>query len=212
MPFRSPKRLVSFTPLRWSGDFSFSRNGLLVFQTGSARQNRQLKWFGLDGKSLGIVGEPSAFQRVAIAPNGRRAAVTIFGPAVWMYDLARGLANPFTFGNEGAFAPLWSPDGHLIAYGRTDGSILVKSTDSSSEPRTLASGFGNLAPMSWSPDARFIAFRVQDPKTGRLQIWMLSVDGSRKPYPFPATPANELNAAFSPDGRRKAARSSGSAP
>jgi serine/threonine protein kinase/Tol biopolymer transport system component len=197
---------VKFNQVRWSGNFSFSRNGLLVFQTGSAGQKRQLTWFDLDGKSLGTVGEPAAFGRVAIAPDGRHAAAMIFGATgglgnIWMYDLARGVANPFTFGNEATLNPVWSPDGRLVAYGRTDGFILVKSADGSSEPKTLASGLPNVFSTSWSPDTRFIALRVQDLKTGGSHIWLLPADGSRKPNPFLATPANEGAGKFSPDGR-----------
>jgi eukaryotic-like serine/threonine-protein kinase len=197
---------VKFTPPRWSGNFSFSNNGLLVFQSGSAGQRRQLRWFDLDGKGLGTVGEPAAFQRVAIAPDGRRAAAGILKAtggfsSIWMYDLARGVASPFTFGNEPTLNPVWSPDGRLVAYDRTDGSILVKSADGSSEPKTLASGLPNTSSTSWSPDNRLIALRVQDLGTGGVHLWLVPADGSRKPYPFLATPANEGMGKFSPDGR-----------
>ena len=117
-----------------------------------------------------------------------------------MYDLARGVASPFTSGsNEGD--AIWSADGRLVAYNRMGESLLIKSADGSSEPKTLASGLANTVSTSWSPDTRFIALRVQDLKTGGMDIWLAPVDGSRKPYPFLATPANEGAGKFSPDGR-----------
>ncbi|HSS44656.1 MAG TPA: protein kinase [Thermoanaerobaculia bacterium] len=197
---------VHFYAPRWSGDFSLSRNGLLVFETGSSGQRRQLTWFDLDGKSLGTVGEPAAFQDFHIAPDGRRAAATIVGAgggtvSIWMYDLARGVANPFTFGNQTTYSPVWSPDGSQVAYGRIDGSILVKSADGSSEAKAIASDLPNPVATSWSPDAHSVALRIQELKTGGVDIWMAPVDGSRKPYTFLATPASETMGKFSPDGR-----------
>jgi eukaryotic-like serine/threonine-protein kinase len=197
---------IYFNQLRWSGDFSFSRNGLLVFETGSSEQKRQFTWFDLDGKSLGTVGEPAALRRVAVSPEGRRAAATIVAGGnlnIWVYDLTRGVANPFTFGDGSVnYSPVWSPDGLQVAYGRpSGGSTLVKPADGSSEPKTIASDLGSTYPTSWSPDGRSLAVQVQELKTGGFDIWIIPVDGSRKPYPFIATPAWEGQGVFSPDGR-----------
>ena len=55
------------------------------------------------------------------------------------------------------------------------------------------------APVSWSPDGKWLAFVEWDPRQG--DIWMLPMDGHRKPQPFLVSPANEEDAVFSPDGR-----------
>ena len=47
---------VYFTPVRWSGNFTASRDGLLVFQGGAAERRGQLTWFDVDGKELGKAG------------------------------------------------------------------------------------------------------------------------------------------------------------
>ena len=39
------------------------------------------------------------------------------------------------------------------------------------------------APVSWSPDGKWLAFVEWDPRQG--DIWMLPMDGHRKPQPFP---------------------------
>ncbi len=197
---------IKFTPIRWSGGFSFSKNGLLVVAPGTPGQLRQLTWFDLEGKALGTSGEPAAIQQLVVGPDDRRAVATVFGGGgsllhLWVYDLVRGVASRFTFGNEGYVNPVWSPDGRQIAYGRLDGTILVKSADGSSEAKPLASGLPNPFPSSWSPDGRYIAISAQDLKAGGLDVWIVPVDSNEKPRPFVATPASEREPYFSPDGR-----------
>ena len=55
-------------------------------------------------------------------------------------------------------------------------------------------------PGSWSPDGQWLAFSVPDPTTG-WDIWVLGLQGDRKPRPFLQTPSNEYGPIFSPDGR-----------
>ncbi len=55
--------------------------------------------------------------------------------------------------------------------------------------------------VSWSPDGRVLAFWKGGGDATGNDIWMLPMEGERKPEPFLETPFNELSAAFSPDGR-----------
>jgi Tol biopolymer transport system component len=55
------------------------------------------------------------------------------------------------------------------------------------------------APMSWSPDDKYIVFWVQDPKTGS-DLWMLNLE-DKKAAPLIASPFNETHAQISPDGK-----------
>ena len=198
---------ISFYPLRWNGNFSVSRTGLLVFQSVGAGRRRQLTWFDVDGKELSKVGEPANFTTVTLAPDGRRAAVTLVGGAnrssfeVWLYELGRGVASRFTFGSEGSFFPQWSPDSREVAYAVYSGGLAVKSADGTSEPRTVWPTTTNMRPLSWSSDGKFILFRLQDPKTGGYDLWVLPMEGDPKARPLIATPAEEAWGAFSPDGR-----------
>src|SRR5262249_38940792 len=56
------------------------------------------------------------------------------------------------------------------------------------------------AAADWSPDGRYLLFRVQDPPTG-LDLWVLPLFGDRKPFPFLQTPFAESGGRFSPDGK-----------
>jgi serine/threonine-protein kinase len=58
--------------------------------------------------------------------------------------------------------------------------------------------------MSWSPDGRFLLYRVDDPKT-KGDLWVLpdpgGAPGSRQPMMFQGTEANEAAGTFSLDSR-----------
>ena len=48
--------------------------------------------------------------------------------------------------------------------------------------------------------AKFLGYTEQNPKT-RYDLWVLPLQGDRKPFPFLQTEFNELRCQFSPDGR-----------
>src|SRR5262249_20477302 len=107
----------------------------------------------------------------------------------------------FVFGGQGVYFPIWSPDGKWVAYGAVDGGIAVKASDGTSEPKMLWSGKTSAWPLSWSPDGKLLVFRLQDPKSGSLDLWVLNAEGDAQPRPLISTPAEENSAAISPDGR-----------
>src|SRR5262249_47831607 len=55
------------------------------------------------------------------------------------------------------------------------------------------------APMSWSPDGRFLAYHEAHPVTSN-DIWVLRLS-DRKAQPFLQTRFDETGERFSPDGR-----------
>jgi dipeptidyl aminopeptidase/acylaminoacyl peptidase len=55
-------------------------------------------------------------------------------------------------------------------------------------------------PTDWSPDGRLLLFRSPDPKTG-FDIWAVTMEGERKPFPVVRTNFDERDGQFSPDGR-----------
>ena len=51
---------------------------------------------------------------------------------------------------------------------------------------------------SWSPDGRLLLYETVHPKTN-IDLWVLPMEGERKPVPFLITQFNERQARFSPD-------------
>ena len=81
--------------------FSAPGNGLLLFQRAS---QAQLTWVDPEGKKLSTVGDPGYLSSPYLSPDGRYAMVTVVPPGqknqkLWLYDLDRGTASPFTFGD-----------------------------------------------------------------------------------------------------------------
>jgi Tol biopolymer transport system component len=195
---------IWFNAYRWTGNYSLSDTGLLVFEGGGLAAKSQLTWMDLDGKIVGTVGEPAPNTGLALSPDGRRALTSIPEPngvrGIWMYDLTRGVASRFPTDGMSADFPIWSPDGRQVVYGDGDGNLLAKASDGLSGARALIRvESSNQIATSWSPDGSVIAFAHQESKTG-WDLWILPLSGDRKPYPLIVTSANELWGKFSPDG------------
>ncbi|HLN58353.1 MAG TPA: protein kinase, partial [Thermoanaerobaculia bacterium] len=196
---------IWFNAYRWTGNYSLSDTGLLVFQGGGLAGKSQLTWMDLEGKVVGTVGEPTPNMGLALSPDGRRALTSVPEPngfrSIWMYDLTRGVASRFPADGPFADSPVWSPDGTQVVYGDGDGNLFAKASDGLSRARALIRvESANQIATSWSPDGSAIAFAHQDTKTG-WDIWILPLSADRKPYPLMVTSANEQSGRFSPDGK-----------
>jgi Tol biopolymer transport system component len=193
---------VLYNPDRFTGAYSLSDTGLLVFLTGSGLAKSQLTWFEVDGKKLGTVGEAAAFLSISISPDGKRGLASVRGNApesLWMYDLNSGIARRFTTGSEAFFTPAWSPDGRLVVYTGQNRYLYLQGSDAISEAQKLQTGQITSIPGGWSPDGRMIVFTSQTSQGGDL--WIQPLEGDKKAYPFLMTPANETEGTISPDGR-----------
>jgi dipeptidyl aminopeptidase/acylaminoacyl peptidase len=97
---------------------------------------------------------------------------------------------------------LWSPDGSRILFtrNRPEFGLYIKDIGSNRIEELLPESPGSKFPSDWSPDGRFIAFDWVNPKSG-YDIWIVPLEGDRKPVPFLDSPFEDSRAHFSPDGR-----------
>ncbi len=196
---------VQFNPARWTGAFTFSETGLMLYEAGASITKARLAWFDAQGKEIKSLGEPASILEVALSPDAQRAVATVLNNAgtsdLWMYDLVRGVGSRFTFQPEGAYAPVWSPDGRQVAYSGFGYRLFIKAADGASEPRAvLEETGGNHQVDDWSPDGKTLLFWKQSAKTG-FDIFLLPVTGEARPQPLIVTAAGERFASFSPDSR-----------
>lgn len=187
---------------------SASAAGPLVYRPGGTSGHRQFTWFDRSGRELGKLGgvDTGAPFGVALSPDGRHVAVsrTVIGNTdIWLMDTARGVLSRFTF--DAAFEGIaaWSPDGSRIAFntnrkGAFD--LYQKSATGAGSEDLLLETRQLKSPGDWSPDGRFLLFRVQDPKTV-YDLWVLPLEGDRKAFPIVQTPFDERDGQFSPDGK-----------
>jgi eukaryotic-like serine/threonine-protein kinase len=188
----------------FAGLFSVSNNGLLAFAA-KGGDSRQLTWYDREGKVLGHVGDSSARDELALSPDGTRVAEGrmdargVWG--VWMLDLARGTNTRLSF-DAGGGSATWSPDGAQIIYapgGGLSSDVYRKPANGAGQGEVVFHSDEIKTPDDWSRDGRFLIFTLRK-KAADTDLWVLPLQGDRKPVPYLVSPFNEAQAKFSPDG------------
>jgi serine/threonine-protein kinase len=186
-----------------------ARNGLLAYVAGvPATRRATLTWHFLDGRSEPLAGAPiDAYIDPAVSPDGRRIAVAVAGDSgsfdIWVYDVERESFTRLTF--EGVSTkPLWTPDGKsLVYYSIRDGTgaAYINAADGSGEERLAYFIEGNsVQPDHVSPDGRLATMTVYGGNKSDIHVVSLE-DPDAEPVAFTTSPAGEILARFSPDGR-----------
>jgi Tol biopolymer transport system component len=185
--------------------FSVSGNGVLAYWTRS-NPDRQMVWFDRGGKQLGTIGTPGIPADFGLAPDGKRVAIQRGvrpNTDIWLLDLVRSASSRFTFDPATDVAPIWSPDGRRIAFSSNrdgTGNLYVKLSTGVGDEELLLKSSEYKFPSDWSRDGRFITYCSAGERT-QWDIWILPLEGDRKPFLFLQTGVNECSPHFSPDGR-----------
>ena len=194
-----------------AGDPSVAEDGTLVYVDLLGVGRQQLVWRDREGKKLEVIGQPQDLIRdPALSPDGRQVAVRGTeddSDDVWVHELGRSLKRRLTFDAAPDDRPIWSPSGKEIAFwsarGQGDANIYIRPADGTGEPALLVGTPLSERPLDWSPDGKYLLYRVNDEETG-WDLWYLKrkEDGSGfEPVPFLQTSFNESRAQFSPNGR-----------
>jgi serine/threonine protein kinase/Tol biopolymer transport system component len=190
--------------------FSVSASGTVAYRSGIPVT--QLVWFDRTGTELGALGGPAEERgqnsdSMRISPDGRRVAVsrmTRDHTEVWLMDETR--ATRFTF--QGAWNPIWSPDGKQIAFCVPDPvtapsrtRIFTKPSDGSQGQTLLLDSLPRASGVyDWSPDGKTILFHERSSEGG-YDLWTVRLEGDRASKRFLGTRFDEKYGRFSPDGR-----------
>ena len=200
---------VQFFPQQQAALFSASvHGGVLVSQPRSDTSVSQLQWFDRTGKSLGLLGPPSNQANPRISPDGKRVALDIVDPQtgnldLWIYEPGGDLPTRLTTDPSIDSIPTWSPDGKQIAFmslRRSHPDIFLTRSDGSSGEELVLESANAKYVTDWSPDGRFLLFRVSDVATN-LELWTLPIGGDGRPNPFLRAAYGVSHGQFSPDGR-----------
>jgi Tol biopolymer transport system component len=192
------------------GVFTASDNGILAYQAGGVGGLSQLVWLDRAGKQLEVLGPPADYLRPRISRDGRRVAMDVRDPQtgqadIWIYDLSRRVSSRFTSVPAENVFPIWSPDDSRIVFesnrkGSDDLYQKVSSGTGNDEEFLAQEGILEI-PTDWSSDGRFVVYNEIDAKKkAGWDLGFYSV-AEKKSSLFLATPVNEANGRFSPDGR-----------
>lgn len=164
---------------------------------------RQITLFDRSGKVLGTVAEPGPPGTMTLSPDGKRVAIIRNG--IRVYDVKTQAFVQLTSLTSGVNQPTWSADGKRIAFELRSGEtnrprgIYTISSDGSG-PEEFVAPVTGITLVGWSYDGRFMTYQRTSENTGN-DVWVLPLFGDRKPFPFLASPANEMGLRISPDGR-----------
>ncbi len=197
-------------PVLQEQGFAFSETGSLAYVPRGATLGN-LAWVDRKGV-VEPLGTPTRDYggRVQLSPDGKHVVLVIGTEGsydVWTYDLPHRALTRFTLGDGDSVAPTWSSDGRRIAFSRYKGgniSIVAEAVDGSGIEETLLPAqtrtmISYIQPASWSPDGRFLVYGQI--RSGKREIWVLPLEGERKPRALLANQFDNGPASFSPDGK-----------
>ena len=185
------------------GLFAASDGGVLAYR-GIGGGNTSLRWMDRAGKDLGDAAAPGDYAGPALSPDDKHVAFERQGD-IWVQDLARGAASRLTFEPSQETRPVWSPDGRLLVFASSRGGridLYQKAGTGAGREELVLQSEEDKSPVDWSSDGRFLLYVSRHAST-REDLWVLPLEGDRKPIPFLQTPFRETQAVFAPAGRGK---------
>jgi Tol biopolymer transport system component len=191
-----------------AANFSVTADGTLVYVpgAGSGTSLGSLVLLDRTGTATPVPAAPRDYFGPRVSPDGTRIAVEETegtSTHIAIVTVATGVAVRLTFEGTRNWYPVWTPDSQTVIFAsnRGDGEgegIYRKAADGTGEAELVFEDEGPLVPTDVSRDG-VLAFLRQG--EGASDIWTLPLDEGGAPSVFLATPANEIAAEFSPDGR-----------
>ncbi len=197
-------RNVATYPENATITFAVSEEGTLAYA--EETPDDELVWVDRKGAERPVMGERRPFAFPRVSPDGRKAAVVVregIDRSLWLIDVVRGAFTRLTHGADD-YAPAWSPDGDWIYFTSAPNGpyeMFRVRSDGSGEPELVLGGPIDKLVSAVSPDGRILAFVEEKPsdQAGGFDVYFLDLD-SRETRPLAASPFDEQQISFSPDG------------
>jgi serine/threonine-protein kinase len=188
-----------------SYDYDVSPTGTVVYQPASALKSR-LVWRDRAGRIEPLPLDPRSYWCPSLSPDGRQVAVTVYkgsGAGVWTGSVRGEPLTPLTFDGYSPFS-LFSPDGRWVYFNsrRENGSfdLFRRPSDFSRQAERLPDDTpGTKKPTAVSRDGTLLFTFLSGP--GNRRIMRMNVERPGSAVPFGDPSGEEIEAAFSPDGK-----------
>jgi serine/threonine-protein kinase len=190
--------------------YSVSDNGdLAYFPGGVSTAPRILALVDRTGKTQKLPLPPATYEYPRISPDGTRLAVGVADgkeSAILIYELSSG-ASPqrLTFGANST-NPIWSLDSRYVFFrSDRDGKVGIFRAPANGglaeRLSTVDPGDLRHIPLSMDPSGKNILFEFRHTTGGNSDIWLLPLEGDRKPRALIEMVRFQSHPAFSHDGR-----------
>jgi serine/threonine protein kinase/Tol biopolymer transport system component len=192
-----------------AANYALADNGTLVYLTGGVSRQvarNSLVWVTRQGREEKIPTAPErAYLYPRLSPDGTRIALDVRDQEedIWVWDFGQKLLTRLTFDRGSDQYPVWTPDGRRIIFGSAragTANLYSQLSDGTGKPERLTTSVKLQHPQSISPDGVRIVYREEGGATG-VDLMALVQNGERPGEPLVVTPAAELNAEVSPNGR-----------
>jgi serine/threonine protein kinase/Tol biopolymer transport system component len=194
---------VEVGPAQGVADMSVSDEGTLVYQSPQLPSLGVLVWVDRLGREEPLGAPLRAYLYPRLSPDGTRVALDAWiddNRDIWMWNLRRRSLERFTVDPTGNPLVTWTPDGRSLVFGSDRLGItnmFKQAADGRGEPEHLLKSEWIQMPLTFAPDGRLL-FSADVARRGR-DIHALAMDG--KVEALINSPANELNAQVSADGK-----------
>jgi len=206
-PFPIVEGVMGSNGASGAAQYALSDLGSLFYVPGVGSQDirRSLVWVDRKGMVQPLRAPPRSYVTPRLSPDGQRVAIQMQegNVDIWVHELARETLTRLTFDPTADETPVWAPDGKNLAFAHAGAggmTILRRLADGSGTEETLLTLPEHTHVGSWSPDGQMLALEQVRPGSGS-DIWILPLQGDRKPTPFLQSSFTEQNPVFSPDGR-----------
>jgi len=197
---------VMTVPGAAKGVFSVSTVGKLIYLQGEAAEDATLSWRDRDGMEIEPVSDLAAYDMVALAPDGRSAAVGIITEQagtwdIWIVDLKRNFRTRFTVSPSDDSDLVWSRDSRGLYFSSDrDGEMAFyyKEIGSPDEPRKIFSTDASIRLWDVSADGQTIFYSAAGEGTA-WDLWSADLGGQTEPRLLRNTVEHDAICKLSPD-------------
>jgi len=197
---------VMTVPGAAKGVFSISSEGKLVYMQGETAGDATISWRDRSGKEIEQISDLAAYDMVALAPDGRNAAVGVIIEQagtwdIWIVDLERNFRTRFTVDPADDLDLVWGRDSRGLYFASDregEFAIYYKEIGSPDEPRQIFSTGEEIRLWDVSADGQTLFYSGSGAGTA-WDLWSVDLNGATDPRLLRKSADHDVICRLSPD-------------